>query len=1351
MRRILLKNNPLVRAAMLLLAVLSSVGAWAKSDVVTIGEPKNDYGHMLPIGALNKYALTQQVYTAKEINHASGKVWSLGFNTVKGNMSRHLSIYVTHTSESGVWSYTPPTANDLYFSGDMYFKAGQWNTIEFDKPFVYNGSSNILITICDDTGTSGDYTSLTNRFYNPGSTHLIYATDDSEAFNPTAANEESDFTSISSWKAQIQLTFGEYPTPSGFAVTDISNVTAQVQCSLRGEATSWNLRYRKVGTEEWTTLSNLTTRSNTLESLTPATDYEAQVQAVFAGNNTSDWTASVTFTTTCCPIDLQANLMYSLYSAAGWNDLAVQIVDQLTGVEVAYLHSPSSGTMNGTIPLCPDRFYDVNWVYNESSSWERSNVSFSLAFEPGDVFFSVGYGQVPAESKNLTTFVMEGGKAYSTKRPTGLTVSDVTCSSFTLCYSTATLKEEIQVSTDSEFPEDKTQSIYATRTEKESESSWSITSLDPNTLYYARVRSLTPATESEGEEGVSRWTEFQMAVTDPEYTPGGTVTATPKNSKTEDLSWKRFGKETKNNVNYRVQGASSPAGGDAAPIMALDLDGDGNTFSGGGGTYYSMKYSAEGNNNNALVFYNLPKGASVSLKAKNAKSGDKKIVTYETGSIKQSKKFTTEDEAKTEITDMLTAKQEEEAGEKIDINTLRGKKLMLQRLKQRQGKLYDFAEGLNPNLWSTDSQRGEARGQISVLQDEINQLEKEIAAQEKIIADKQEKIKELEKRVTELAKAIYPETDGQWVPRDLTEEQRTARFEQIDVEEQILKLRVEICETKGTWDAFGTKTSIQAGEQDGSNSANIRGMRRVSANNEEYYAVYILHTTDDMLEVSDITVTLSENNGEWTRIPNVSGTEYALGNLTPGTTYEVMVEPVYENGGIGLAGPITVFTTIGEETDPILADFSVSEEKKVNFAQGNLRYNGDGYEGTWSIAPQQYEVLGQDNINAYSSGSSYPADFKDLFCWSTAKNNYGISNYYYDDDEEAARYFKGDFADWGENPALIADLGEGWSTLSKEEWTYLLNKRTNAVNLKAFATVAGVKGLILLPDDWTEDTPAGTFTAEEWAVLEKDGAVFLPSAGQLTTAYENKTITTLTEAGTYWTSTPSNDEAGWKAFALNFDDSKAGVDAELNRRVATAVRLVKRVKAEPTIDMSNVFAKESKGKWATYIATSDLATPEGLQAYVVSDETETAVIATPVGFIPANVPVLLYRADVTATDFEANPYHGSEEIPSSLLKGSATAASDITPYEDYVLYNDEFVLSSVSVVAIGHAYLPAPNKSVAAARRIVIASEDDITGIKNVNSSTATDAWYTIDGRRLNGKPVTKGIYIHQGIKRAIR
>ena len=44
-----------------------------------------------------------------------------------------------------------------------------------------------------------------------------------------------------------------------------------------------------------------------------------------------------------------------------------------------------------------------------------------------------------------------------------------------------------------------------------------------------------------------------------------------------------------------------------------------------------------------------------------------------------------------------------------------------------------------------------------------------------------------------------------------------------------------------------------------------------------------------------------------------------------------------------------------------------------------------------------------------------------------------------------------------------------------------------------------------------------------------------------------------------------------------------------------------------------------------------------------------------------------------------------------------------------------------------------------------------IATITNDRESMADDAWYTVDGKKLDGQPVKKGLYIHNGRKTVIK
>ena len=131
----------------------------------------------------------------------------------------------------------------------------------------------------------------------------------------------------------------------------------------------------------------------------------------------------------------------------------------------------------------------------------------------------------------------------------------------------------------------------------------------------------------------------------------------------------------------------------------------------------------------------------------------------------------------------------------------------------------------------------------------------------------------------------------------------------------------------------------------------------------------------------------------------------------------------------------------------------------------------------------------------------------------------------------------------------------------------MINSRANASSKYGVATINGVNGLVLLPDNWTLPSDVGftsgvakrsgstyfqtvnSYSAEEWEKMEANGAVFLPAAGN---RYGTR-VEIVGEACYYWSSSMySNGEA--HAFAFN---SMKVYNTKSNRAGGSAVRLVK--------------------------------------------------------------------------------------------------------------------------------------------------------------------------------------------------
>ena len=250
--------------------------------------------------------------------------------------------------------------------------------------------------------------------------------------------------------------------------------------------------------------------------------------------------------------------------------------------------------------------------------------------------------------------------------------------------------------------------------------------------------------------------------------------------------------------------------------------------------------------------------------------------------------------------------------------------------------------------------------------------------------------------------------------------------------------------------------------------------------------------------------------------------------------------------------------------------FSVSSNQKVNFAQGNLKYTRS--TNKFEFMTNQYDMVETNNQNV---GTDYANQgVISLFGWATSNINTPKTNTNYlptNTNTTYASYGSGittDGVNWSDNNNAFAnydwgantgDLGTGWRTLTKAEWTYLFNTRTNASNLRTWATVNEVPGIILMPDGWTANevpltigTGFGTndINTTNWAKLEDQGCVFLPAAG-----YRGGTsVSSVGSNGYYWSSTSSD---GLYTYFISFSGSNVNPAERHARGFGYPVRLVK--------------------------------------------------------------------------------------------------------------------------------------------------------------------------------------------------
>ena len=359
-----------------------------------------------------------------------------------------------------------------------------------------------------------------------------------------------------------------------------------------------------------------------------------------------------------------------------------------------------------------------------------------------------------------------------------------------------------------------------------------------------------------------------------------------------------------------------------------------------------------------------------------------------------------------------------------------------------------------------------------------------------------------------------------------------------------------------------------------------------SIRSEQYSCIEVFGTNDIRLSCSGSSATLSLTYKDGVEGISANNSELAE------TGYNVALTTVQNSDGTWTS------TYTVTHTGLLTGQFTINASgDKVRFSQGNLRYCSATYpgQGTWSFAPHQYSIIGNDENNTYTSTASVGKSM-DLFCWGAtglvdsgaigAKAINPDVNFNNSDPDDPDPYYYSvnsnlsGIYEWGNvaisNTTLTNSGSEKWRTLTKDEWEYLFSNNAKY----GPATVAEHVGIVLLPDSFSDPGKNGgsgafvsvkqktgatyndnVYSAENWKAMEYAGAVFLPAGGIF---YKGTFGYSSSDMGHYWTSTP-NTNGDTKAYFFVFyhnvcevrsGDTNSG-DSGVYRSSRLSVRLVR--------------------------------------------------------------------------------------------------------------------------------------------------------------------------------------------------
>ena len=190
------------------------------------------------------------------------------------------------------------------------------------------------------------------------------------------------------------------------------------------------------------------------------------------------------------------------------------------------------------------------------------------------------------------------------------------------------------------------------------------------------------------------------------------------------------------------------------------------------------------------------------------------------------------------------------------------------------------------------------------------------------------------------------------------------------------------------------------------------------------------------------------------------------------------------------------------------------------------------------------------------------------------------------------------------------------------------------------------------------------------------------------------------------------------------------------------------------------------GEFATFYKDenlyADTETSADAQIYTIQSVTgDEAVLSSQLNIVAANTPMLVYNAGEVTTTFLLIPTEDDADkvTVAPEFQGTLTArdftADDMAAADYYTLSGGKIFVPvyEAGTIAANKCWLQFNHQQTPGARITIVFG--DATGVNGElrveNGEMATAAWYDLNGRKLNGMPTKKGIYILNGKKVVVK
>jgi len=321
-------------------------------DIHITGNGTTTTTYYLPLNNFYNYSYTQQIILASEMNGPSpiyGVRFNYNYSTAVSNKS-NCTIYVGHTTLSSLstTNFVDPSTLTMVYTGPMNVTNG-WNTFNFTTPFNYNGTSNLVIAVDDNSGSYPGSAYVYNA-YNCTGTLGMHFYSDSYNPDPTSTTSLSGFSgskATTSYRVDMELLTpcdsDATCVPPNVVVTNIGTDEVTIYWGPGLDETSWDVDYRASSSSTWTSVGTQTDNHYTFTGLTPNIQYEFRVTTICSDTTMS---SIVTARTYCAPYSLPFHENFATFSTVVADPLP-NCWEKHTNYTSNYPYASTSYSMSG--------------------------------------------------------------------------------------------------------------------------------------------------------------------------------------------------------------------------------------------------------------------------------------------------------------------------------------------------------------------------------------------------------------------------------------------------------------------------------------------------------------------------------------------------------------------------------------------------------------------------------------------------------------------------------------------------------------------------------------------------------------------------------------------------------------------------------------------------------------------------------------------------------------------------------------------------------------------------------------------------------------------------------------------